>query len=262
MGASQKRRAAFFAKHPTCCFCGGETPATTEDHFPSRSMFRDRAWPEGYVFPACEKCNEASAKKELLIAMLGRVFPDPEEPRHNEQIVELMRSVHSNFPGLLETMRLSATDKRKWLREQDIEMPAGMTTADIGIVSAKDPRIENAAEVFATKLFLALFYFQTGSIVPPEGGVAFRWATNERDIDDVFPKEILAPMLKGFPELKRANTSLQDQFFYRFAIADTKRAGAFLAFFNHSLAMLGFVFPEIQRMAEKGRVRSGRRSPP
>src|SRR4051794_40646259 len=103
MGAAKGKRAIreqFLKDHPLCCFCGGATTATTEDHVPSRALFRDRQWPEGYVFPACQKCNGVSSKHELIIAMLGRTYPDVEDETHKEQVVKLMRSVHFYFPGL------------------------------------------------------------------------------------------------------------------------------------------------------------------
>ncbi|HZZ94026.1 MAG TPA: hypothetical protein VFE23_15805 [Usitatibacter sp.] len=168
-----------------------------------------------------------------------------------QQVVDVIRGVHNNFPGLLEAMHVSADDEKKWLREKGVELPAGMTTADIGVMSTADPRIQRATEVFATKLFLALFYFQTETILPPEGRIAFKWATNEKSLDESFPKDVLAPVLQGFPELQRANTSLRDQFFYRFGVADTKMAAAFLAFFNQSLALLGFVFTNPENVTAK-----------
>ena len=45
------RRTRFLAAHPYCCFCGGVVATETEDHIPARSLFVNRQWPEGYVFP-------------------------------------------------------------------------------------------------------------------------------------------------------------------------------------------------------------------
>lgn len=246
MGAGSKRRTAFFVKHPTCCFCGGVKKAETEDHFPSRAIFKDRIWPEGYVFPACKECNDATAKHELIIAMLSQLYPDSAERTHQLQVMALMKSVDNNFPGLLQSMgRMTANRKRRWLRERGLSLSPGTTTADLGVMSIEDSRIQQAARLFATKLFLALYYYQTGIILRQAGGVVFRWETNAKDLDQAFPRDVLAPLLQGMPELRRANTNLKDQFFYRFAVADTKNAAAFLAFFNQSLAMLGFVFSDV-----------------
>jgi hypothetical protein len=70
---SQQRRRKFFAEHPVCCFCGGRSAAVEEDHFPSRALFRERVWPEGYAFPACVKCNRVTSDDELIVAVLSRV---------------------------------------------------------------------------------------------------------------------------------------------------------------------------------------------
>ncbi len=96
------------------------------------------------------------------------------------------------------------------------------------------------------KLFASLFYLHTGVVVPEPGGVLLRWFSNAQNLDEMLPKDVLAPLLKQYPEMKRENTSLDDQFSYRYAIATDRPSGAFLAFFNQSIAMLGFVFMDIQ----------------
>jgi len=73
-GARSNRRAVFFREHPWCCFCGGTTAATTEDHFPGRSVFLGRNWPVGYVFPACTPCNNESSRDECLMAWVVRIL--------------------------------------------------------------------------------------------------------------------------------------------------------------------------------------------
>ena len=68
------RRARFLAAHPCCCFCGGGIRAETEDHIPARSLFVDRQWPEGFVFPACRSCNSSSRFDGLLKAAPSGCF--------------------------------------------------------------------------------------------------------------------------------------------------------------------------------------------
>src|SRR5262249_53641926 len=77
MGDSKRRKSKFFAEHPRCCFCGGSQRATTEDHQPARSLFDSRCWPEGYVFPACERCNAASRRDEAVLAFVTRLNYTP-----------------------------------------------------------------------------------------------------------------------------------------------------------------------------------------
>lgn len=242
MGSSKRHHDSFLAAHPICCFCGGKSRATTMDHFPPRTLFRERKWPEGFVFPACKACNDASRKAELLVAMIARSFPDAEDPRHKTELHNLMASVHRNFPGLLEGMRISRAREKREFRERGV--PATFSS-EIGMFSIQDARFDDAVSAFATKLLLALMYRHTGTVLPPSGGMPFRWFTNSQNLDEMLPRDILAPLLKEFSELKRENTSLDDQFFYRFSVADTKRAAVFLIFFSQSLVVLGFVFPEI-----------------
>jgi hypothetical protein len=242
MGRKQERRQTFLQQHPVCCFCGGSQRATTEDHFPPRAIFHDRQWPEGYVFPACASCNAATAKHELLVSMLARLGSNARATTHYDELKQLVQAVANNFPGILESMRMSLSEKRAWLRDNSGRLAQGSTSADIGLESASDPRIEEAVEQFGRKLFLALFYYHTQKIVPNRGGIVFRWTTNGSDLDEVFPRNVLQPLLSGFPSLLRTKTTLDDQFFYRYAIAEASEAAVFLTLFNDTLAMLGFVF--------------------
>src|ERR1017187_879161 len=97
MGNASRRRTLFIAKHPMCCYCGGNTPTATEDHWPSRAIFNQRQWPEGYVFPACEQCNAATADDETLFAMLCRINQDaitPEANLHMQKLMMAMKERH------------------------------------------------------------------------------------------------------------------------------------------------------------------------
>ncbi len=98
------------------------------------------------------------------------------------------------------------------------------------------------------KLFSSLFYLHTGVVLPEAGGVVFRWFSNAQNLGEMLPKDVLAPLLKQFPEMKRENTSLGDQFFYGYAIANDRPTGAFLVSFNQAIAMLGLVFTDIAKV--------------
>ncbi|WP_343623490.1 hypothetical protein, partial [Roseateles puraquae] len=93
---------------------------------------------------------------------------------------------------------------------------------------------------FARKLACALFYKHTASIAPSEAPIAVRWYTNLQINNDEIPRE-LAELLVNFPTLVRAGTSLHDQFFYRWALSDTRSMAVFLAFFRESFALLTFI---------------------
>ena len=67
-----------------------------------------------------------------------------------------------------------------------------------------------------------------------------RWFSNMQIDGDEIPQSI-APVLAGFPKLERSRIKLDNQFFYRWGVADTKTVAAFLAFFRRSFAIVGYV---------------------
>src|SRR5258708_8632371 len=79
MGQSKRKVADVVAMSRACIFCGGLSPTTTVDHRPARSFFDRRAWPEGYDFPACHPCNQASKDAEHKLAVLTRINSDRED---------------------------------------------------------------------------------------------------------------------------------------------------------------------------------------
>jgi hypothetical protein len=88
-------------------------------------------------------------------------------------------------------------------------------------------------------LLLALFYFHTHNILPREGRIAFRWFSNT-NLNEIHPvMETVTPKLVT---TKRQDTNLGDQFFYRYGVAEGKRATAFVAFFNGAAAIMGVMF--------------------
>src|SRR5262249_10314418 len=105
MGRSSSRRKEFLRKHPLCCFCGGVAPSEEPDHVPSRVLFDNREWPEGYEFPACVLCNRASRHHEQVIAMLSRIFPDAQSPEEKREVHARIQAVANNFPEILIEMR-------------------------------------------------------------------------------------------------------------------------------------------------------------
>ncbi len=249
MGNAARRKRKFFSEHPFCCFCGGATPATTEDHFPSRALFRDRKWPEGYVFPACLPCNQATARDELIVAWISRLGvegfrSDAEADATLREFRELMESIAQNFPGLFQEMRARTTDEqRRRALGLGIAMPPGSTLADVPVINSEDPRIQDAVLNFSRKLALALYYKTFAEAMPVGGGIAVRWYTNYQMQNEEIPQE-LAEIMPNFPKLTRANQPLQDQFFYRIGAAkedDGRRMAVFLALFQASFAVLGFM---------------------
>jgi hypothetical protein len=79
MGEARRRQWAdkdLLIGAPSCIYCG--KAADTVDHCPPRVFFIARAWPQGYVYPACESCNGSFRYDDQALALLVRVRADQE----------------------------------------------------------------------------------------------------------------------------------------------------------------------------------------
>lgn len=240
MGAKSAHKKKFLAAHPICCFCGGQTSATEPDHVPSRVFFENRQWPEGFEFPACVQCNRATRHDEQVVAMLSWIYPDPSTDEGKAEVYERIRAVQHNYPAVLKEMQPSVRQLRNAAKKYDLKLSPGQSVSELPVLSVNGPLVNRAVENFSRKLFCALHYKHVGKILPKSGGIAIRWFSNLQIENEEIPRSI-APILAGFPKLERSRIKLDDQFFYRWVVVDTKRSGAYLAFFRRSFAILGFV---------------------
>lgn len=221
MGAKASRRQAFLAQHPRCCFCGGAAPSEEVDHVPSRVLFKERKWPEGFEFPACTQCNRATALDEQVVAMLALVTASSSDPSLTAEVQARMQAIANNLPELFSEMQPTVAQLRGAARKYGLRPAQGETHRDLPLLSVRGPLVNGAINSFARKLACALFYKHTASIAPSEAPIAVRWYTNLQINNDEIPRE-LAELLVNFPTLVRAGTSLHDQFFYRWALSDTR----------------------------------------
>jgi len=233
----------FLKQHPICCFCGGGTASVEPDHVPARAFFRDRHWPVGYEFPACVPCNRATRRDEQAVAMLSRIYSDASTEAERNAQTKLMGEVHRNHPDLYREMKPSEEQLSAAARKYGLKMPTGMPSTALPVLSVAGPLINEAVEQFSRKLFCALFYKHTGQILCQTGGIAMRWFTNLQINADEIDRGIASVTPFG-PKLERNAATLDDQFFYRYGVTDTKRMGAFLAFFRQSFAILGVATQE------------------
>lgn len=240
MGSRSKRKKLFLSEHPICCFCGGIEQATEPDHIPSRVLFDNRQWPEGYEFPACVACNRETRHDEQVVAMLSRVYPDATTPEGKKETEERIRAVAHNYPEILAEMQPTLRQKRNAIKKYNFILPAGQSSADLPVLSLKGSLVNKAVTNFGRKLFLALYYKHTGEILPKESGIALLWFSNLQIEGNELPKEI-AGLVSNFPKLERCNTNLYDQFFYRYVFSDCGHLAVFVAFFRQSFAILGYI---------------------
>lgn len=241
MGINRKRKEIFFTDHPTCCFCGGASPATTQDHFPSRAIFTDRLWPVGYVFPACNSCQRYSAEDEILVKFLARTTAGHGGKDPHGDMEKTIDAVAIKFPEVFKSLIIPTTRKRAFLRESGRTVPAGQTIASLPVISASHPRIHQAMERFSNKLFCALHYRQTGKILPPDATIHYNWFPNSHFSDSDLEDE-LRSMMSGGAQIRRGKTNLSDQFDYSYAPGDISGSSAYVVALHKSILITAFIF--------------------
>jgi hypothetical protein len=241
MGEKISRKKRFLAKHPYCCFCGGTVTATTEDHFPPRSVFIGRLWPEGHVFPACFRCNNTTRNDEQLMALICRVKIEDDGAGSSEW-EKILDGIKWVMPDVHASLRMSIAEKRASLRKLGAKKAAGTTYADVPLISIAHPRFQESAKRFATKLFCSLYYKHTGKILKSTGRIFFDWRTNTQSFADFFRDAGAKRLLVHFPDLRSQGNNVNDQFRYAFSIADVDPpAAVFGVEFNQAVAMIGIV---------------------
>lgn len=245
--ASRLRRQAFFAQHPFCCFCGGGVPATEIDHLSARHLFRGRLWPEGYEFPACALCNRGAAIDELLMGFLIRIRLTDLSPAEEAELEAAISKAHDRHPEIFANMKeLSRIETTRFIRS------CGTTREHIPpepYVIEFPQQITEVTRRYGEKLGKGLYYMHMGRILPKDGGVSATPFTNTRFHSSNFPIEQFS-VLREKPILSRSKVSLEDQFSYRYAVADDGEIAAFLVQFGESMGMLLLAYENALRYAK------------
>jgi hypothetical protein len=238
MGEYQKKVTAFLASHPFCCFCGGEEPATTIDHQPARSLFDQRQWPEGYIFPACHSCNQESRRHEHVLAVLVRISVENDNYTglRRDELQKYIRAMQNNFPDLLRIMK--ASEKRKFFREQSLKRPYGVSYSDLPMIGVSSVLADAAVTSVLNKLLKALYYKHTETIFPRDGAITYRWVTNAY-LHTLSEDGEFISSLGGVPTLRRNGKDLSSQFLYRYGVDMAHLAAGFFIVFRNSLLAIG-----------------------
>lgn len=241
MGAAKKRKQAFFREHARCCFCGGSQEATTIDHVPMRAAFAGNIGPEGFEFPACAACNRGTSGSEQVFALYVRLLDQIDENYDQALIGTLIRGVRNNYPRLLPNPRLGASSKRRALRHYGWELERGQLLDDVSLVGVPE-QFDEHARMNVTKLLAALYYRHTGAVVSDASGVLWGWS--QQGLPGV--DEAQDVLFDGMPELvigKRTNTSIGDQFAYRWGVNAEEGLFGFAAGFGAGLFVFGASAP-------------------
>ncbi len=250
MGERRRRRTQFFLSNPLCCFCGGENPATTEDHQPARTLFKGRIWPEGFVFPACGKCNAVSRVSEKVVSLLLHGEGDSDDRGDYQKLV---RSLSGEFPDLIKSMLPnSANEIRGVLRNKGIIKPKGVQLREIPIVNLDRKFWTPHFEIFSRKILLALHYQCFGQPLSSNGRIIFWIHTNVDMAAGLFPEDVLEMAEKiALPERQRK--MLGEQFAIRWNVVPEHKTAIFVVLFHSRLVVSGVTTetPEIFSQANR-----------
>jgi hypothetical protein len=83
-------------------------------------------------------------------------------------------------------------------------------------------------------------YKEFGKIIPPQGGIFWRWFSNVQRLDGKMPDEFIG-ILSQSATVRRITRDLSNQFSYSFAKADDGDLTGYFATFRRSFAMLGVI---------------------
>jgi len=255
MGNRRPLRQAFFKAHPRCCFCGGDEEAVQEDHIPARSLFRQREWPVGYVFPACGGCNRESALDELAMGWLVRITISDPDPQGEREMARALVQLHAKRPDWVAGMKeLSRVETRRHMRERGLSLES-FKGYDVGVVTMP-PELLAVPERYGQKLGKALYYLHTERIVPRSGEVRVSVYPNADFMAKAFPRDSFG-ILTSRPVISRSGKALEEQFCYRYATVTEGGGAGFLVQFGESLAMVLLVVEDAAAYAERRAARAG-----
>jgi hypothetical protein len=192
------------------------------------------------VFPACDPCNQSTKRAEQVVAMLSRIGPGEKTPREERELKKIFAGVRNNDPDVLHEMWPTEQQVRELLaRPWAGEMLRTGAIAPVPF-SARGPRLNECMREYARKLFSALHYKEFGKIIPPLGGIFWRWFSNVQRLDGKMPDEFIS-ILGERAVVRRVTRDLSDQFSYSFAKAEDGELTGFFATFRRSFAMLGVI---------------------
>lgn len=237
MGARSNRRAKFFAENPVCCFCAGAAAAVEEDHQPGRVFFRNREWPEGFVFPACEPCNRVSQKAENVSSIL---ISDVKTEAGIAAYRKRIEHVRANYPEFLPNVRVDANRKRNVLRRMGVEKPAGLVYGDLPIASIDPDVWMPEFRLLGRKLFLALYYQTFGKPLPITGAIWYEVRSNADSPNEEFIQAISALGGNALAPV-RSSQPLGDQLAIRWSAAENPNIALYLVGLQKMMYFAGFV---------------------
>lgn len=246
MGAATQRRRQFLAANPRCAFCAGEGAAEEEDHQPARAFFRDRKWPERFVFPACGACNRISGDAENVVSLLAF---DPTADNDRTVYQERVAYLRTENPELLDRLSMSANEKRRAMEKLGFSKPLGALFSDISMVRLESSIWDPYVRLVGRKIMLALHYQCFGEPLSRSGGLWLYWQTNT-SYQAIVNKDIL-DLASRFVQPIREKKCLSDQFSIRWNSLTDPKCGLFIVHLQKALVFGGITAEKPELVPDK-----------
>lgn len=253
MGEARNRLRRFLEDNPECCFCGGGTPATTEDHQPGRVFFRNREWPEGLSFPACQPCNSASRDSENLVSLIAC---DSSDGADRIKYQSRVASIRTNLPNVIPSLfKISTADKRQAMRRMHLRPPPGVTYSELPIVKIDQDIWRPHLDLIGQKMMLALHYQTFRKPLSTDGRIWLAVMTNGGDFEQEWFQMVrdLTGLLVVPTRCKRP---LVDQLAIQWDFMSDPRVGMYLVTLQKRLIFIGLTSeaPQSHEFPELGAV--------
>lgn len=211
-----------------CIYCSN--PATTLEHMPPRSMFKDRDRLSGMEFASCQSCNIGTRAADEIAVLMAHILPfSTNENWQMATMTRMIRTIDQHVPGFHAEFLRPENTKDKWIRG-----PNGIHRK-VKVISADGPILKRHLRVFSAKIGMALYREHIGVALPHDGAVYSTHFLNAG-----LSQESAEAMLNMMPlpgELRMGKRSSKSQFAYRYN-TDEKSIVAALVGFHGNLHCL------------------------
>lgn len=218
-----------------CIYCGGNTPAVTIDHMPPKVMFDKKDRPEGLEFPSCKSCNNGAGITDTVCSLIGRIYPDNDDPSAISDFVKLLSGTHNNASDFFQEFMSNLDNSTPC--EEAFKAPEGTETFTLG------PVAKAHLEAFGARFGLAMHFVATGNILDKNGAIFVRIFTNFDLLNSPPPESLFEILVPKTLEQGQKNT--YGQFRYDCAALPDRSASISFATFRQSYGLLAIsVSPE------------------
>jgi hypothetical protein len=187
------------------------------------------------------RCNNETSRDEALFAWLVRIrlsdFSQAAEREFERYTFELTR----RFPEIWAGIEIhSRVETRRLVREMKFS-PSMLGVTDLVHSMDLPDQVMVVAQRYGAKLGKALHYLHSGKIVPVVAVIDSKVFTNANALGPSFPGDIFS-VLSSEADIRRASTSLKNQFDYQYVVLEDGEASAFVISFGESMVMVVGIF--------------------